>query len=64
MYWNNQDVRRLQGAEYVQRLRRDARGAGPAKRQRRRARLQLPLAAGLELAQRARRWAAHAQPEL
>jgi hypothetical protein len=64
MYWNNQDVRRLQSAEYVQRLRRDARGVGPAQRQRRRARRQLPLAAGLELAQRARRWAAHAQPEL
>jgi hypothetical protein len=64
MYWNNQDVRRLQRVEYAQRLHRDARGVGPAQRQRRRVRRQLPLAAGLDLAQRARRWAAHAQPEL
>jgi len=64
MYWNNQDVRRLQCAEYVQRLHRDARGVGLARRQRRRNRRHLPLAAGLELAQRARRWAAHAEPGL
>jgi len=64
MHWNNQDARRLQAAERIERLRRDARGAGPAQRHRRRARRRLPLAAGLELAERARRWAAHAQPEL
>jgi hypothetical protein len=65
MLWHDQNARRLHAAEHVERLRRDAaRAAGPAPRHRRRARRWLPLAAGLELAERARRWAAHAQPEL
>ncbi len=55
------DTRRLLAAEHAQRLAEDARAAGAARRHRRRARRQLPLAAGLELADRARRWATRPQ---
>ena len=56
-------ARRLLAAEHAERLAHDWRAAAAARRHRRRALRQLPLAAGLELAERARRWAARPQPQ-
>jgi hypothetical protein len=57
MLWYDLNARRLQAAEHAERLAADARRANPARKHRRWVRRRLPLAAGLELAERARRWA-------
>ena len=54
------EARRLQAAERSERLADDYARAN-ARSYRRRLRRQLPLAAGLELAERARRWATRPQ---
>jgi hypothetical protein len=65
MHWYDLNARRLAAAEHAERLAADAAGPGRGRSRRRRWALrQLQLAAGLDLAARARHAAAHPQAGL